>query len=247
MQQQGLIRQLYVDPQNLEELDAESSWSYNLGVQGKPFKSSNARVNFFYNEVSNLIDTRAIAEKTNGQRVFSYINLKSITTWGAEAEWEQQIGQYFRASAGYQYLMSRDKELYDLVKNKQVYTQDQQTRETRALKKSEYFGLFNRSRHTGNLKLSYIHSRLGLDLNARLLYRSKYGFADENGNQVPDTDNEFVKGYATVNIAAAKLLLQNRLRIQGTVENLFGYTDAAHIPTLPGRLFSVAVGYQFNH
>ncbi len=247
MQQQGLIRQLYVDPQNLEELDAESSWSYNLGVQGKPFKSSSARVNFFYNEVSNLIDTRPIAEKTNGQRVFSYINLKSITTWGAEGEWEQQIGQYFRASAGYQYLMSRDKELYDLVKNKQVYTQDQQTRETRALKKSEYFGLFNRSRHTGNLKLSYIHSRLGLDLNARLLYRGKYGFADENGNQVPDTDNEFVKGYATVNIAAAKLLLQNRLRIQGTVENLFGHTDAAHIPTLPGRLLSVAVGYQFNH
>ncbi|RPD42094.1 TonB-dependent receptor plug domain-containing protein [Chitinophaga barathri] len=247
MQQQGLIRQLYVDPENLNELDAESSWSYNLGVQGKPFKSSHAKMNFFYNKVSNLIDTRPIAEKTNGQRVFSYINLKSIATWGAEAEWEQQIGEHFRASAGYQYLMSRDNELYKLVKDKQVYTQDKETRETRALKKSEYFGLFNRSRHTGNFKLSYIHTRLGLDFNARLLYRGKYGFADENGNQVPDTDSEFVKGYATVNVAAAKLLLQNRLRIQGTVENLFGYTNASYIPTLPGRLFSVAVGYTFNH
>ena len=143
--------------------------------------------------------------------------------------------------------MSRDNELYQQVKDKQVYTQDETTHETRALKKNEYFGLFSRSRHTGNIKFSYLNTRLGLDLNARLLYRGKYGFADENGNQVPDTDNEFVKGYGTVNIAAAKTLLQNRLRIQGTVENLFGYTDPAYIPTLPGRLFSIAAGYQFNH
>ncbi len=247
MQQQGLIRQLNVDPNDLGELDAESSWSYNVGIQGKVFSGSQARVNFFYNNVSNLIDTRAIAEKTNGQRVFSYINLKSISTWGTEAEWEQRIGRHFRASAGYQYLMSRDNQLYQQVKNKQIYTQDETTHEIRALKKNEYFGLFNRSRHTGNIKLSYLNTRLGLDLNARLLYRGKYGFADGNGNQAPDTGSEFVKGYGTVNVAAAKTLLQNRLRIQGTVENLFGYTNAAYIPTLYGRLFSVAVGYHFNH
>ncbi|MRG44548.1 TonB-dependent receptor [Chitinophaga sp. SYP-B3965] len=242
MQAKGQISQLNVNLDDLKDLDAESSWSYNLGVQGKRI-----RVNGFYNKVKNLIDTRAIAEKTNGQRVFSYVNVKSITTYGAEAEYNQPIGKYWQASAGYQYLRTVDNELYDQVKDGQVYTVDKQTNETRALKRNEYFGLFSRSHHTANLKLAWIHARLGLDANARVIYRSKYGFADENGNQTPDLNSEFVKGYAVVNLAAAKALWENRIRIQATVENLFEHTDAAHIPTLPGRLYTLGINFKFPH
>ncbi|WP_160713431.1 TonB-dependent receptor plug domain-containing protein [Chitinophaga solisilvae] len=247
MQARGEIKQLNIDVSQLKDLDAESSWSYNAGIQGKPFSTTATKVNFFYNKVNNLIDTRAIAEKTNGQRVFSYVNVKSITTYGAEAEISQSLFKCWQLSGGYQYLRTLDNELYNKVKNKEVYTVDEQTKETRALKRSEYFGLFNRSHHTANFKVSYIHSRLGIDANARVVYRSKYGFTDENGNNTPDTKNEFVPGYATVNVAAAKSLFRNQLRLQGTIENLFNYTDPQHISTMPGRLYSVGLTWNFYH
>ncbi|MCW3467283.1 TonB-dependent receptor plug domain-containing protein [Chitinophaga nivalis] len=247
MQAKGEIKQLNIDPQQLKDLDAESSWSYNLGVQGKPFQTTTAKVNFFYNKVNNLIDTRAIAEKTNGQRVFSYVNVKSITTYGAEAELSQTLFKNWQLSGGYQYLRTRDNELFDKVKQGEVYTVDEKTKETRAMERKEYFGLFNRSHHTANLKLSFIQSRLGIDANARVLYRSKYGFTDDNGNNTPDAKSEFVPGYTTVNLAAAKSLFRNQLRIQGTIENLFNYTDPQHISTLPGRLYSVALTWTFYH
>ncbi len=247
MQAQGQIKQLDINLQQLPELDAESSWSYNTGIQGTPWTGTNVRVNFFYNRVNNLIDTRAIAEKTNGQRVYSYINVKSITTCGAEAEISQNLGKYFQLAGGYQYLRTRDNELFDQVKKGQVYTTDPATRETRALKRSEYFGLFNRSHHTANFKISYIQPRYGIDAYARVLYRSKYGFTDENGNNTPDLKSEFVPGYATVNFSIAKYLLEKRLRVQVTADNLFNYSDYQHIPTMPGRLYALTLGWFFQH
>lgn len=247
MTAQGQIKQVNIDPEQLKNLDAESSWSYNLGVDGKLFSQTTAKVNFFYNNVKNLIDTRAIAVKTNDLAVYSYINVNSITTAGVEAELGQSIGKYWQLSAGYQYLRSRDNELYKKVKDGKVYTKDEATGETRALKRSEYFGLFNRSHHSGNLKIAYIQPRLGIDANARLLYRSKYGFTDENGNNTPDTKSEFVPGYTTTNLAAAKYLFRRQLRVQVTVENVFNYTDPKHITTLPGRIYSTGLTWNFYH
>lgn len=247
MTAQGQIKQVNIDPEQLKNLDAESSWSYNLGVDGKLFSQTTAKVNFFYNNVKNLIDTRAIAVKTNDLAVYSYINVNSITTAGAEAELGQSIGKYWQLFAGYQYLRSRDNELYKKVKDGQVYTKDEATGETRALKRSEYFGLFNRSHHSGNLKIAYIQPRLGIDANARLLYRSKYGFTDENGNNTPDTKSEFVPGYTITNLAAAKYLFRRQLRVQVTVENVFNYTDPKHITTLPGRIYSTGLTWNFYH
>jgi outer membrane receptor for ferrienterochelin and colicins len=247
MEQQGQIKQVKIDPAQMKDLDAESSWSYNLGIQGTAFTGTGVKVNFFYNDVKNLIDTRIIAVKTNDLAVYSYVNINSITTSGAEVELLQPIGNYLQLAGGYQYLRSRDNDLFKKVKNGEVYTKDQGTGETRALRKGEYFGLFNRSHHSANVKIAYIHPRLGIDANARVLYRSKYGFTDENGNNTPDLKNEFVPGYATVNLAAAKSLFSRQLRIQATLENLFNYTDLQHISTMPGRIYSVGLTWNFYH
>lgn len=247
MQQQGQIKEVKIDPTQVKDLDAESSWSYNIGVEGKLFSSTGVKVNFFYNDVKNLIDTRVIAVKTNDLAVYSYVNLKRISTSGAEMSLSQQIGRYWQLSGGYQYLRSRDNALYQKVKNGEVYTKDAGTGETRALRKSEYFGLFNRSPHSGNLKIAYIQPRLDIDANVRVLYRSKYGFTDENGNNTPDLKSEFVPGYATINLAAAKTLFRKQLRLQATLGNLFNYTDAQHIATMPGRIYSLGATWNFFH
>ncbi|MFB6454620.1 TonB-dependent receptor plug domain-containing protein [Chitinophaga sp. Hz27] len=247
MQAAGEIKSINYDLDKLKDLNAESSWSYNAGLQTIPWKGANIKINIFMNRVANLIDTRAVAQKTNDFSVYSYVNVNSITTYGSELNYNQVINKYWQVAGGYQYLQAIDNDQLKKVKNDEVYTVDERTHETRLLKRREYFGLFNRSHHAANLKLQYTNLVTGIDANMRVIYRSKYGFQDENGNNIPDIKSEFVPGYATVNLAAAKSFMQQRLRFQGTIENLFNYTDGKHIPGMPGRIYSIAVTYSFLH
>ena len=64
------------------------------------------------------------------------------------------------------------------------YARDQETLTSFKLNKDDYFGLFNRSRHMGNIKLNY-HLNEKTDLNTMLTYRSKYALSDSNGNDIP--------------------------------------------------------------
>ncbi|NIG53736.1 TonB-dependent siderophore receptor [Chitinophaga sp. Cy-1792] len=247
MQVAGEIKSINYDLDKLKDLNAESSWSYNAGIQALPWKGASMNVNFFLNRVTNLIDTRAVAQKTNDFSVYSYVNVNRITTYGSELNYNQVIDKYWQVAGGYQYLQAIDNDQLKMVKKGEVYTVDEQTHETRLLKRHEYFGLFNRSHHAANLKVQYTNLHAGIDANMRVIYRSKYGFQDENGNNIPDIKSEFVPGYATVNLAAAKSFMQQRLRLQGTIENLFNYTDGKHIPGMPGRIYSIAVTYSFLH
>ncbi|MBV7532250.1 TonB-dependent siderophore receptor [Chitinophaga sp. sic0106] len=247
MEAAGEIKSINYDLDKLSDLNAESSWSYNAGLQSNLWKNTRANVNFFLNRVNNLIDTRAIAQKTNDFSVYSYVNVNRITTYGAEVEINQAIQKHWQVAGGYQYLMAIDNELLNKVKSDEVYTVDENTHQTRVLTRGEYFGLFNRSHHAANLKIRYINTMRGLDANLRVIYRSKYGFVDENGNNVPDKKSEFAPGYATLNLAVAKSFMDNRFRFQVTADNILNYTDAAHIPTLPGRVYTAAITYIFQH
>ncbi|RAI97871.1 outer membrane receptor for ferrienterochelin and colicins [Chitinophaga skermanii] len=247
MQAAGQIQAVTYDLSKLKNLDAESSWSYNIGLQANPIKNSNASVNFFYNSVKNLIDTRAVAVKTNNQSVFSYINVNQVTTYGVEVEWKQTISRNWQVAGGYQYLQAIDNDQLKKVKRNEVFTVDPATHETRALSRRDYFGLFNRSHHAANLKLMYVNPALGLDVTARAVYRSKYGFTDLNGNNVPDMENEFVKGYTLLNFSVAKTLWDEKFRVQGAVENILNHTDAQRIAALPGRIYAIALTYTFQH
>ncbi|RFS20694.1 TonB-dependent receptor [Chitinophaga silvatica] len=242
----GQIKRLTVDPSQLNSLNAERSWAFNVAAQGKLAENATAKVNLFYNSVSDMIDTRAIAEKTNGQYVFSYVNLQQITTCGSEVELNYSLNQWM-LSGGYQYLRTKDNAIYDQVKAGKVYTTDENTKETRVLRRNEYFGLFNRSRHNANLKIAWTSRSSDWNANVRAIYRSKYGFTDENGNNVPDLKSEFVPGYLVTNLALSKQFFDKRMRVQGTVENLFNYSDYKHIPTMPGRLYTVAVSWTIQH
>jgi len=60
-----------------------------------------------------------------------------------------------------------------------------------------------------------------------------------------DVYDNFVPGYALVNLSAAKTI-RNSLRLQVGVDNLFDYTEPVLIPNLPGRLYYASVSYSFN-
>ncbi|PKV48247.1 outer membrane receptor for ferrienterochelin and colicins [Aquimarina sp. MAR_2010_214] len=244
LQAQGQILDVVVPESSLQDpLEAESSIGYNIGLTYKK-KQWNAELNLFRNDFKNLIDTRVIARKTNGQNVFSYFNFDKIYTTGLELNTNYRITDNVRLSAGYQLLYAFDKEKEKQVKNDEVFARDPETNQTVLVSRSEYFGLVNRSRHNANFKVFYDIVSANANINLRLLYRSKYALFDTNGNDlIDDYDTSFVDGFVTTNIAASKTFYE-KFTLQIGANNLFDYTEE-NIPTLPGIQLYAKLNYQF--
>ena len=244
LQEQGQILDVVVSEEDLNNpLEAESSVGYNLGLTYKEGKW-NSELNFFRNDIKNLIDTRIIARKTNGQNVFSYVNFDEIYTTGFEINTGYKITDALNVSAGYQLLYAYDKKKQQDVKDGQVFARDPATNQTVAVTQSDYFGLVNRSRHNANFKVFYDITSAKANINLRLLYRSKYAQFDTNGNGLIDSyDTSFIDGFLTTNIAATKTFYED-FTLQVGANNLLDYTDN-NIPTLPGIQGYIKLNYQF--
>jgi outer membrane receptor for ferrienterochelin and colicins len=248
LQAEKQISELLFDVNNLGTLQAESSLAYNLGGVLKLDNGLKISLNTFRNDIDNLIQTQAIARKTNGQNVFSYLNLNKAFTQGIESEISKNLSvnnQNFTLSLGYQFLEAKDKEIVDRLERGEVFRRNPETFVTVRVQPSEYEGLFNRSRHSGNVKLFYENTKHNLTASIRGIYRSRYGFADYNGNSIADVDNEFVQGYMTWNISVSKVF-KKHFRLQTGMDNVFGFTNKIQIPNLAGRLIWVSLGVNFN-
>lgn len=224
-----------------EPLEAESAVNYNFGTF---YKKNKLRfdVNAFYNSINNLIDTGIVAQKNNGQNVFSYFNRSKVFTYGAEFNSTYKFTNEFSVSLGYQYLIAKDKSVVDnFDDHKYIRNSELQTIE---IKKSDYFGLYNRSKHTANLKVAYTIPKIKTDINLRVFYRSKYGIFDSNNNQILDKYDEFVNDYFITNLAASKNIT-DKLFLQAGANNLFDYKDPDQIPNLAGRQLFARIQYNF--
>jgi outer membrane receptor for ferrienterochelin and colicins len=224
-------------------LEPESSVNSNFGGY---YKKNNLSFdyNFFYNTIKNLIDTRAIAQKTNGQNVFSYFNIDKIFTYGLELNTTYKSNSNFSISAGYQYLIAKDQTIVEKIERGEVFARDPITLSSFKLKPSDYFGLYNRSKHTANIKINYLIPFIKTYVNARVFYKSKYGIFDTNNNNILDKYDDFVKGYFLTNIALNKDFKYN-FSLQVGINNLLDYKDKSNISNLPGRQFFTRIQYQF--
>lgn len=257
MNAQGLLSGYLIDPSQLGNLEAERSHAVNVGGRATVFKKLTADLNFFYNSIDNLIETQAVAVTTANQTIYSYRNIKRVFTQGLEANLSYPLTQRISLSLGYQLLYAKDADVVDQVEQGQVFWRDPETLVTRRLQPGEYFGLYNRSRHMGNVKIFYSHN--GWEGSVRVIYRGPYGMgdirgniqgevlppSDINGNGILDVYDDFVNGYAQVNLSLARSL-ESGVRFQAGVDNLLDYTDPIYIPNLPGRLVYVSVGYTFH-
>ena len=234
-----------VIPRNelINSLDAESSIGYNLGfsIDEPKWKLD---LNFFRNDIKNLIDTRIIARKNNGQNVFSYVNFDQIFTTGLELNFNHRITEKFNINAGYQLLYAFDKVKIQQINSGEIYARETTSNKTVELSNKDYFGLVNRSRHLGNLKFFYSFTKSKLKVNLRFIYRSKYAEFDTNGNGLVDSyDTSFINGYLTTNISAIKDLSKKIDFQLGLSNNLIDYTDA-NTPKIPGALGFLKLTYK---
>ncbi|PKB17532.1 TonB-dependent siderophore receptor [Flavobacterium sp. 5] len=224
-----------------DPLDAESAVNFNLGTFYKKNKFK-LDINTFYNSIANLIDTRVVAQKTNSQNVFSYFNTGEVFTYGVEFNTVYNFTKEFTVSLGYQYLEAKDKSVVDNFEDYQ-YIRNAEL-QTIKINKSDYFGLYNRSKHTANLKFACTIPKIKTDINLRVLYRSKYGLYDTNGNQILDKYDTFVSDYFITNLAASKDIT-DKLVFQVGANNLLDYTDPSQIPNLSGRQLFARIQYNF--
>jgi outer membrane receptor for ferrienterochelin and colicins len=242
LQQLGQISEILTDPALFTGIKAESSVAYNLGLVADLSRQYNQPItlslNAFRNDIRDLIDTRAVALKPNGQSVFSYINLSRVFTQGAEFNGTYRLtagaGQ-LTFSAGYQFLQTGDKSIIEQLKRGEIYRRNPETLATQRVSRNDHGGLYNRSRHMANIKLFYELPKHGLIANLRGIYRGRYGFADRNSNLILDADNEYVGGYMLWNISVGKTL--KNFTIQAGIDNILGHTDPQYIPNLAGRLW----------
>jgi len=98
--------------------------------------------------------------------------------------------------------------------------------------------MFNRSTHSGNVKLFY-ESESGWGANIRGILRGSYGLFDSNGNGFVDDDGESAPGYTVWNLAVSRKL-GSMFTIQAGADNLLNHTDINQ-PYLAGRLWYTQV------
>ena len=226
-------------------LKPESSVNFNFGANYKRRKFI-LDANLFYNNISNLIDTWAVAQKGNAQSVFTYRNVNKTNTYGLELNTQYRLTNDLKITGGYQYLIAKDPSVVDEIKDRGLKSiiKHPQTNEDFRIKASDYFGLPNRSRHTANLKVYYTVPEWKTDLAVRVIYRSKYGLNDTNSNGIIDKYDRFVKGYTMTNISVGQPLLK-KFYLQGGANNVFDFTNAAQISNIPGRLLFLKLNYNF--
>lgn len=248
LQNAGQIMSVFPTAQSIGKLKAERSVSYSGGFNYSPLSDLKLDVNVFYNDMKDFINSEQVAVKTNGQQIFSYMNIARAYTTGAEIGLGWSANKSLTLSAGYQLLYAVDKGVVDSIKNGtglygSVYDTD--INGVRRSARKDYFGLNNRSRHMANLKISYAYERSGITGTFRVNYRSKYGFSEDGkANKFLDPYDTYVRSYFLLNAAIQKTFYNKHLQFQLTADNLMNYRDQL-MPAQQGRAIIAGVSWRF--
>ena len=227
-------------------LKSETSLNINIGLRYNPTDNFSFDLNLFKNKVNDLIEWKLVAKDENNINIYSYFNVNQVETKGLEFNSTYTKANNWEIKFGYQLLYAYDTEVVnDIEKDgSDYYALDPATLTSVKLNKDDYFGLFNRSRHMGNIKLNY-HLNEKTDLSTMLTYRSKYALSDSNGNDILDTYDKFIDGYSLCDVGITHQISSLK-SCQIGVKNIFGFTNPEHISSITGRLYYMRFKINFT-
>lgn len=240
--QAGIISEITSFGHNLKKLEPEYSTGINAGLNFKVNPRFSGMLNFFRNDIDNLIVTEIIAYKPSGAQIYSYFNINSALTQGVESELHYSLTKNISLEGGYQYLHSADKEVLSDIKNGKIFGKKEGSLTSYQLQRGDYGGLPDRSKHMANLKLKYETDSWFVYL--RGIYRSRWGVADKDGNLILNRDDEYAKGFVQLNISAGKTF-SNGFGIKAGLINITNYRDKIFLSNDPGINFYAGVSYKF--
>ena len=216
-------------------LKSETSLNINIGLKYNPTDNLSFDVNLFNNKVNDLIEWKLVAKDENNINIYSYFNVNQVETKGLEFNTTYKKVDDCEIKFGYQLLYAYDTEVKRRFEEETIYARDQETNVSFKLNKDDYFGLFNRSRHMGNIKFNY-HLNDKTEMNAMLTYRSKYALSDSNANGFLDTYDQFIEGYSLCDLGISHQISSLK-SCQIGVKNIFGFTNPEYISNISGRLY----------
>ena len=225
-------------------LKSETSLNINIGLKYNPTDNLSFDVNLFNNKVNDLIEWKLVAKDENNINIYSYFNVNQVETKGLEFNTTYKKVDDWEIKFGYQLLYAYDTEVKRRFEEETIYARDQETNVSFKLNKDDYFGLFNRSRHMGNIKFNY-HLNDKTEMNTMLTYRSKYAISDSNGNGILDTYDKFIDGYSLCDVGVTHHI--NPLQsCQIGIKNIFGFTNPEYISNISGRLYYMSFKINFK-
>jgi len=231
-------------------LSPEKSVGINAGFDYTISNKAVAKVNFFRNDISNLIESYNLPfSKTNNQSIYSYMNLNKVFTEGLEASFSYNFNQNFSIFAGYQYLIAKDKEILQKIRDGKLYKKDPVTYQTSLVTKNEYKGLYNRSRNNANFRFQYNNILYKTTAYVTAKYRGSYGFSGlngfQNGSGIYDDDRETVNGFVLLNTTISKQIAA-KWEVQGGIENILNYTNKLLMPNIFGRSYFININFKLE-
>jgi len=239
----GQIGNLYSNYYQLKKLEPEYATGIHFSAEWEPNYKNELQIQFFRNDINNLIDVQQVGNYASGSQIYSYLNIKNAFTTGFEIEAKQKYTTNWSSSIGYQFLITGDKDQISKIKSGTVYTKNADGT-SRLLLLSDYVGLPNTSKHRIQAKLNYDNNK-GFFANLRFIYRSKWAVTNNNGNEVFDNGDLFGKGYFTFNYSMGKQFT-NGITIQAGSDNINNYIDGLNLPNLAGRTFYMIFKYTIN-
>lgn len=227
-------------------LQAEKSWSNNVGLTWNPISTLQAEASVFYHRINNQINSINVGTGTTVSQIYTYRNLPKAVNKGAELSISYQATRDLQLSIGYQYLIAKDLGVLDSIRaGSYPYNQynNAQTGEYRKSKPSDYWGIEDRSRHMANLKLLYEYHPWQTSINVRANIRGKYPFQETNGNQFIDDGDKFVPEHTLLNVTIEKALWNRRLVLRLIADNVLDFTSR-YMLGQPGRVILGGFSYR---
>jgi outer membrane receptor for ferrienterochelin and colicins len=225
------------------DLSPEKSTGINAGFDYTINEHAVFKINFYRNDISNLIESYNLPfNKTNNQSIYSYKNLDKVFTEGMEAGFNYNFNQNFSVSGGYQYLVAKDKDVIKNINKGILYKRDPVTFQTTVITKSDYKGLYNRSRNNANLRFQYNNILYNGNVFITAKYRGSYGYSGlngfQNGSGIYDDNRETVRGFVLLNATVSKKFGQ-KWESQLGAENILNYTNKRLMPNIFGRSYFI--------
>ena len=234
--EQGLISSYFISPETPSSLSPEYSTSINIGASFKNSEgTSNSQVNFFRNIAGNLIDAVQVAELTDGNTIFGYVNIDKARTHGIEAQQDFLFSEKLRISLGYQYLEAVEiaSESRTILEDGKVVTKDVEFK----------IPLPKRPLHSTTIKLAYQEPLFKTNILIRSILKSAYFHNDDNTDNQADS-NEFTDPYSIWNVAISKQF-EPGFRLQIGANNLLNYTNPDFLRYQPGLTLFTKIFFEF--